>query len=283
MEYSVASQRRPDMWILGVPVHRVGSEQILTFIRQVVVHNEKAIILNVNAHCVNLALKHAWLNELLGEAQMVHCDGDGVRLGLRILGEDPPPKVSYNVWYWEVCRFCQLHGLSMYLLGARPGVAAEAGRLTEARFPGVRIAGTHHGYFDKAGSENLRVVQGINAARPDILLTCFGMPEQERWIRDNWTKLQVHVFLSGGAALDYAAGRIAIAPSWMVRAHLEWLFRLVREPRRLGRRYVVGNPLFLGRVLLQRVKNHRPGSGLTSSVAASQRRRVSETTPPASD
>ena len=132
--------------------------------------------------------------------------------------------------------------------------AKAAVRLTE-RFPNLRILGTHHGFFDKTpGSlENEDVIQRINAVKPDILVTGFGMPLQERWLMDNWDRIEANVALTGGAVFDYISEELRRAPRWMTDHSLEWLGRLIIEPRRLWRRYLIGNPLFLWRVLKQRL------------------------------
>jgi len=223
------------------------------YIERVISRGEKALVLNLNVHCVNLALRHAWLADFLNQAQLVFCDGDGVRLGLRILGVEPPPKITYNEWMWELAGFCAEKGFSLYFLGAKPGVADEAAQKLKARYPGLSILGASHGYFQKEGEENAGVVDTINRLKPDILVLGFGMPAQEKWLETHFRDLQVHIFLSGGAVFDYVAGRLKKAPAWMVRAHMEWLYRLGQEPRRLFKRYVIGNPLFLYRILRERI------------------------------
>lgn len=251
--YREAARRRPEMSLLGLPMHRAGVDEVHAFIDETVSRGEKAVLLNLNVHCVNLAMRHEWLHEFIRTVHLVFCDGDGVRLGLRLLGYSPPPKVTYNEWLWRLAALCEARGHSLFLLGGRPGVADEAARNLLARHPSLRLLGVQDGYFDKAGPENRSVIDRINAASPDILLVCFGMPLQERWLFDNWGRVRAHVFLKGGAALDYASGRLRKAPAWMVHAHLEWLFRLGQEPRRLFARYVLGNPLFLYRVLRERL------------------------------
>ena len=245
-----APRRPPDMHLLGLPIHRVGVEDVHAFIDGVVSNRQKAIALNLNVYCVNLALKHRWLHEFIKRAHLVFCDGDGVRLGLRILGYSPPPKITYNEWLWQLSAFCERRRYRLFLLGGKPGVGEEAATHLVARYPNLMIVGVQHGYFGKRGQENQRVIDHINAASPDILLVCLGMPLQEWWIAEHWRQIDAHVFLKGGAALDYASGRLQKAPAWMVRLQLEWLYRLGQEPRRLFGRYVIGNPHFLLRVIL---------------------------------
>jgi N-acetylglucosaminyldiphosphoundecaprenol N-acetyl-beta-D-mannosaminyltransferase len=242
------------MEIFGLPIHRVGVEQVHAFIAEVITRNEKAIALNLNVFCMNLAFEHRWLHDFIRSVHLVFCDGDGVRMGLRILGYSPPPKITYNEWLWQLSEFCERKQYSLFFLGGRPGIAEEAAANLKARFPALRIAGIQDGFFNKQGEENNKVVERINAASPDILLVCFGMPHQERWIAENWSDVNAHVFLKGGAALDYAAGRLQKAPAWMIRCHMEWLYRLFQDPVRLFTRYVVGNPRFLLRVLSEKVR-----------------------------
>jgi N-acetylglucosaminyldiphosphoundecaprenol N-acetyl-beta-D-mannosaminyltransferase len=243
-----------EMQLFGLPVHRVDTEGVRAFIVSTIVAGQRAVILHLNIYGVNLALRHQWLREFISGANLVFCDGDGVRLGLKLLGYAPGPKITYNEWIWQLARLCESYGFRLYLLGAKPGIAEEAAAKLIVRHPELTIVGTHHGYFDKQGVENDAVIQHINAAAPDVLLVCFGMPAQERWIHDNWTRLNAHVFLNGGAALDYASGRLAKAPAFMVRSHLEWLYRLLQEPTRLFNRYVIGNPLFLFRIFRERAR-----------------------------
>ncbi len=246
--YAPAAKTTPDMELLGLPMNRAGLTEVHAFIRQVITRGEKAIALNLNVHCINLALKHAWLYEFIKQAQLVFCDGDGVRWALKLRGYSPPPKITYNQWLWPLAEFCVQNGFSLFFLGAQPGIAAEAAENLKKRYPALQIAGIHHGHFQKAGAENEAVVSQINQARPDILLTCFGMPAQEKWIAENWQRVRAHVFLKGGAAFDYASGRLAKAPEWMIRLQMEWLFRFFQDPLRLFGRYILGNPYFFYRV-----------------------------------
>jgi N-acetylglucosaminyldiphosphoundecaprenol N-acetyl-beta-D-mannosaminyltransferase len=140
-------------------------------------------------------------------------------------------------------------------LRARPGVAEKAARRLEYRFPKLRIAGAEHGYFERTlGSpENEAIIKKINAARPDVLLLGFGMPVQEFWLAENWEKVDANVALTGGAVFDYVSGELRRGPRFLTDHGLESVARLMVEPRRLWRRYVIGNPLFLLRVLKQRL------------------------------
>lgn len=219
----------------------------------------RELVLNVNVHALNLAYRDPELRRVLDNAPLVFCDGAGVALGARLLGEPPPERVTYADWMWSLAGVAARERLSLYLLGSRPGVAEEAATALRRRHPALRIAGTGHGYFDKTpGSPgNEDVLGGISAADPDVLVTGFGMPLQERWLWENRGRLGSGVALTGGAAFDYVSGRQRRGPRLLTDNGFEWLARLVAEPGRLWRRYLLGNPLFLARVLRERALRGR--------------------------
>jgi N-acetylglucosaminyldiphosphoundecaprenol N-acetyl-beta-D-mannosaminyltransferase len=205
---------------------------------------------------LNLAVEQPWLQAFYQSADAVFCDGSGVLVGARLIGATLPERITYADWIWELAALAEQAQLSLYLLGAKPGIAEQAATALQARYSALRIAGTHHGYFDKEvySPENQAVIDAINRSQADILLICFGMPLQEAWLRDNWLALHITVGLTGGAALDYAAGNLRRGPAVLTRTGFEWLARLLIEPRRLWKRYILGNPLFLYRVLRERFK-----------------------------
>jgi N-acetylglucosaminyldiphosphoundecaprenol N-acetyl-beta-D-mannosaminyltransferase len=155
---------------------------------------------------------------------------------------------------WQLAELSEREQWTMYFLGAKPGIAENAALRLRNRYPNLRIVGTRHGYFDKtpASPENESVVQDINRVAPNILLVAFGMPLQEHWLMENWENINADIALTGGAALDYVSGRLRRAPRWMTDSGLEWLGRLLIEPSRLWKRYLLGNPAFLWKVILQR-------------------------------
>ncbi len=252
--YPVAPVWGQPLDLLGIPVHPVDAHAVHHYISRVIAANQKALVLNVNIHCCNLTWQTPWLQKFLGGAQLVFCDGDGVRWGLRILGLDPPPKITYDRWIWQLSGFAAQKGYTYYFLGSQPGIAEAAARMIEARVPGARVVGTHHGYFAKQGEENEKVIGEINRLKPDILILGFGMPIQEKWLLENWQRVHAHIFLTGGAVFEYVAGKARRAPAWMIRANLEWLFRFYEEPKRLFKRYVYGNPYFMVRVFCEKIR-----------------------------
>ncbi len=146
---------------------------------------------------------------------------------------------------------------TFFLLGAKPGIADKAAQKLIDRFPDLKIT-THHGYFDKTtdSEENQRIIRKINASKANILVVGFGMPLQEKWLKENWDSLNVNIGFPAGALFDYISGELKRGPRWMTNNGLEWLARLLIEPRRLFWRYVIGNTLFLYLVLKEKLRGN---------------------------
>lgn len=210
----------------------------------------------VNPDCLNIAYRHAAYHRVLTQAARVLPDGIGIHLGCRILGLALRENVNGTDLFPRLCERCAGEGLSLYLLGARPGVAAAAAAEMQRRYPGLKIAGTRDGYFGAA--DEAQVLAGINASGADILLVALGAPRQELWLAEHAAGLAPTVRLGVGGLFDFYSGRIPRAPLWMREIGLEWTWRLIQEPGRMWRRYVIGNPLFLFRVWRQKLAGGHP-------------------------
>jgi N-acetylglucosaminyldiphosphoundecaprenol N-acetyl-beta-D-mannosaminyltransferase len=251
----VSERMKKRVNVLGVGVDPVNVAELHARILGIVRQGGHALVLHVNVHGLNLCYRDPALRSFFNAAPVVFSDGAGVVLAARILGEYLPERITYADWAWQLAAFAERERLSLFLLGARPGVAKSAAARLEGRYPNLEIAGVHHGYFDQTAgaSENEAVLAEINAASPDVLLVGFGMPLQERWLMQNWNRIDARVVLTGGAVFDYVSGELKRGPRILTDNGFEWLARLLIEPGRLWRRYVIGNPLFLLRVLRQRL------------------------------
>lgn len=240
--------------ILGVEVSLIGAEELLALFGRVIAANAKAVALNVNANCLNLACREPWLMDYLNQADVVFVDGYGVRLAAWLLGRPLPTRITYADWMSDLGEYCAEYHLSLYFVGAKEGVAREAAERLSARHPGLMVKGTHHGFFNKSreAEENRALIDEINRGRPNILIIGFGMPTQERWLMENWNDIDANIALTGGGVFDVVSGRVRRPPRFLTDHGLEWLGRLLQEPKRLWRRYLVGNPVFVLRVLRQR-------------------------------
>lgn len=240
--------------ILGVEISTHSLPFLLNFITHTISNQQKAIVAYANVNAINLAQEISWFLDFLNRSDIVFCDGFGVRWAAKLLGEKLPPRYTPPDWIIQLCQSCVQNDFSLFFLGSQPDVARKAASRLLAEFPGLKIVGSHHGYFDKSlgSQENKVVINLINHANPNILIIGFGMPLQERWLIDNWSKINSNIALTGGAVFDYISGNIGRAPRWMTDHGLEWLGRLIIEPRRLWKRYLIGNPHFILRVLRYR-------------------------------
>jgi exopolysaccharide biosynthesis WecB/TagA/CpsF family protein len=210
-----------------------------------------ALLYIVNAHTVNLAWSRPEYRALLNGGTLVLNDGVGLEMATRLAGQrfhynfngtDLFPRIFQDLARPEA-------PLRTFLYGAAPGRADAAAAHIRERFPGVEVVGTVDGYQQ----DDEAVVERINAAAPDLLLVAKGNPLQEEWIHRHAPRLRVKVATGVGALFDFLSGNVPRAPAWMRRAKVEWVYRLLREPRRLFMRYVVGNPLFLARAVIYRL------------------------------
>jgi N-acetylglucosaminyldiphosphoundecaprenol N-acetyl-beta-D-mannosaminyltransferase len=242
-----------DFYILGNKVTDLTTPELIAETDAIIEAGKSEVILNTNVHGIHLSHRLPWLKEFRNSTRITHCDGAGVALGARILGQGLGPRVCINDFIWDLARYCRERGRSVFLLGAAPDVIKRAAEQLRAEEPGITIAGYHHGYFEKSGPESDRVVDIINAAKPNILLVGFGMPIQERWVRDNAARLNVNVTMVVGGFFDRLSGTVPWAPRWFTDNGLEWVYLSLKRPRRFFERYLVGNPKFLLQVLLERI------------------------------
>ncbi len=196
-----------------------------------------------NVHTMVTAAKNPALAEALEHSDLLLADGSGVRWGSALLGTPLVYNLNGTDLVPSLCKKGSAKGLSIYLLGAEPGVAEEAAANLKKAYPGLVIAGTQHGYFSEA--ESPQVLEAILVARPHLLLVAMGVPLQEIWIDQYASQLPGITCMGVGGLFDFVAERVARAPYFIRAVGMEWLWRLTMEPNRLWRRYIIGNLVFL--------------------------------------
>ena len=244
---------------MGLRLHNIHRSAIVDCVVDAVEEGAKLLVVNANAHCVTLSQTEPWMRALFMKADIAFCDGAGVQVATRVLRGFTPHRTTPPEWIGAVLERLGPKA-RVFWLGGAPEVASQAAAAFEARYD-VVTAGVQHGFFDAApGSDESRaIVKRINESRPTVLLLNMGMPRQERWLWDNWQDLRPMVAVTAGALVDHAAGRVRRPPRWVANLGVEWLVRLVREPRRLWRRYLLGLPVFGAYLLGYKIRARLPG------------------------
>jgi len=237
--------------ILNTFVNQVTEKDLNKKIINYINNNEKIIIGNLNINAANLSYENTSLKLFNDSASIVFCDGSGIQLACYILGYKPiPQKITYNTWFPRLLSECAKQDKKVFVLGSSQQVNKKAIQILKNKNPNLQIAG-HHGFFEKNGKSNQEVIELINEYKPDILTIGFGMPLQEEWIMNNYKKIDSNIFLNGGAFLEWISGSQYQAPQFISNIGMEWLWRLIQSPRKLFKRYMIGNFLFFYRILIK--------------------------------
>ncbi|TRD15326.1 WecB/TagA/CpsF family glycosyltransferase [Palleronia caenipelagi] len=216
----------------------------------------------LNAHCANVAARDPGYRRALSRADVVLPDGIGIDIAARLNGQTIVENLNGTDFVPSLLEVAAAERKSVFLLGGRPGVAADAAAALQNRIPDLMIAGVADGYGQAGTDED--VIAQINRSNADILLVAMGVPMQELWIDRHADQLRPDLIMGVGALFDFLAGRVARAPGWMRQSRTEWVWRLMQEPKRMWRRYLIGNAIFLFRAI-----HHAWQNGLTGIVARS--------------
>lgn len=233
--------------VMGVRFDNVTMEEALKKAEQMLATEGADYVVTPNSEIVYEAMASKELEDLLNGASLVLPDGAGVVLGAKILGTPLKEKVAGVEFADGVLDLLAQKGGSVYLLGSKPGVAELAAEKMLAKHPGLTVAGLADGYF----KEEAPVIEKINAAHADVLFVCLGAPKQERFMETYRQDLNVRLMAGLGGSLDSFAGTVKRAPRWMINCSLEWLYRLIKEPRRFKR--MLRLPKFLWAVVCKRM------------------------------
>lgn len=234
--------------VLGVQYDNVTMAEALQCARTILCENETAYCVTPNAEMAYDALHNAEFCNVLNSASLVLPDGAGVVLGAKILKTPLKQKVAGVEFAQNMLPIYEELGSRLFLLGSKPGIAEQAAEKMLQKHPKLCICGTHDGYFQ---DEN-EVIDCINNAAADVVYVCLGAPKQELFMYRNREKLNVRLMVGLGGTLDSIAGTVKRAPKWMIKLQLEWLYRLIKEPRRIGR--MMRLPKFVFAAVKKRMK-----------------------------
>ena len=210
--------------------------------------DKAAYVVTPNAEIAYEALHDGQLREMLNGADLMLPDGAGVVLASKLLRTPVKQKVAGVDFAAGLLGILERNGQSLYLLGGKTGIGELAAQKMLEAHPQLRIAGIADGYFQ----DEAPVIAKINASGADALFVCLGAPKQERFMVQHQQELHVHLMAGLGGSLDAFAGTVQRAPAWMIRLNLEWLYRLIREPKRFRR--MLRLPKYLWAVMLKRIR-----------------------------
>ena len=227
--------------VLGVGFDSLTIEEAVTRAKALMTERRAAYVVTPNPEIVMACRERLETMQAVNAADLVLPDGIGVIYGARILGTPLKTKLPGIDFIQALMADMAKEGKSVFLLGAKPGVAEAAAEKLKAQYSGLAVVGTQDGYF----KDDAPVVEAVNAARPDLLLVCLGAPKQELWMQRNQSLLNVGLMAGLGGSLDVFAGNVRRAPKAFQRLGLEWLYRLCQNPKRLLKRYLVTNTKFI--------------------------------------
>jgi N-acetylglucosaminyldiphosphoundecaprenol N-acetyl-beta-D-mannosaminyltransferase len=234
--------------VLDVRFLNITMDQALALLDDTVSNGRKEAVSFINADCLNISVHDTEYRELLNTQNIVLPDGAGIGIACRLIGEKMAANLNGTDLLPPLCELARQRDYKMFLLGAAEGVGQRMKANLESTYPGLDIVGEQHGYFDH-DSDTDKVLDSINALKPNIILVAFGAPRQEKWIRQHIDRLDANLLLGVGGLFDFYSGDKKRAPLWMRNNGLEWMYRLYLEPGRLWRRYIIGNPLFVYRMV----------------------------------
>jgi N-acetylglucosaminyldiphosphoundecaprenol N-acetyl-beta-D-mannosaminyltransferase len=247
-----SDREMPQFSVLGVRIHNISRHEAISRIEEIIPRraSRSVGVFFVNAHTLNLAAADPSYRETLNSGDYVFADGTGVRWAARIQGVRVVENMVGTDFVPEMFQETVGRGYSYFMLGGDMATIEAAADYARRMFPGWRQAGFHQGYLNDETSS--ATIEQIIAARPDVLLVGMGNPIQEQWIVRHLSRLNVPVCMGIGGLFDYWAGNVSRSPRWIRSFGHEWVWRLFQQPRLKARRYLIGNPLFLFRVLRER-------------------------------
>ncbi len=239
--------------VMGVGFDNLTKSEFAARAEEMLLRREGGYCVTPNAEILYEAARSPDLRSVLCNAALVLPDGAGVVLGSKLLGTPLREKVAGIEFGEEVCRLLAKHGKRLYLLGSKPGIAHAAGEKLAAKYPGLLVCGSADGYF----TDEAAAVAAIREARPDAVFVCLGAPKQERFMADHCRELPGTLLLGLGGSLDGYAGLVRRAPQIMIDGNLEWLYRLCKDPKRIGR--MMRLPKFVGICVAEKARRLRHG------------------------
>lgn len=239
----------PRIFLANLPINQLSLQTIVPKLVGLTKRMRKRplFVTYINAHNFNLTFKDSVYRGILKRADVVYADGCGVVWAARLFGYHLLGRLTAKDFFEEFCRMAEKENLSLFFLGGKEKVVSKMVKILINNFPQIKIKGSQNGFFTKR--EEMAILSRINKLKPDFLIVGMGSPKQELWLAKNLPKLKIKVGWCVGGLFDFISGNKPRCPRWLGDLGFEWLFRLLTEPKRLWRRYLIGGPEFLYRII----------------------------------
>jgi N-acetylglucosaminyldiphosphoundecaprenol N-acetyl-beta-D-mannosaminyltransferase len=239
----------------GLSISLLDKRALTELICGCATNGRRLVAIGVNAQYINEAAINDEFRNVLKAADVLYIDGAGILWALRALGNAASERATTTDLLPLICSAASAHGLRLYFLGGRPTIAEQAVENLKKSFTGLTVAGTAHGYFNPEAET--RIIHDINSSHPHILFVGMGVPKEQLWVARNKHLIEAQVIMTCGGMFDYYSGKVKRAPMWMQRDGLEWFYRLLHDPKQYGKRYLMGNPLYIYRTVFHLLRNGR--------------------------
>jgi exopolysaccharide biosynthesis WecB/TagA/CpsF family protein len=249
--------------LLGIQFENIQKNHALNKVAALVEAQKSRCLYFVNAHCLNVAYHDYDYRLALSKADLRLPDGSGISLGCKLNQSSLCQNLNGTDLFPDLCEMFESSNQSIYLLGAEQDTAEKVSQWVKKHYPNLRIAGFHHGHFNQ--QESTSICEEINRSGADVLFVAMGVPRQEIWLESNKEQLNTQLNIAVGGLFEFYSQNISRAPSWMRHIGVEWMWRLIQEPARMWKRYILGNVLYVFRVWAQ-IANDRVRSNLSSHL-----------------
>lgn len=227
--------------LLNTYINNLTMSETVEAIEKMIVEERKSYVVAINVDVVMKIESDPYLKEIVDGADMVLVDGKPLVWISKLHGKPLKAKISGSDLVPLLCEVSAQKGYRMFIIGGKDGIAERAKKRLEEKYPDIQIVGTYAPPmgFEKDKKELSKINGMISEMKPDLLITCFGCPKQEKWIYENINRYDAKVSVCAGATVDFLAGNVKRAPRWMSEHGLEWFYRFLQEPKRMFRRYFI--------------------------------------------
>lgn len=264
MDYKEAKQEavlssNPRVTILNTSIDAISMQETVELVEKYILAKTPLHLMGVNADKINEMCRNGRLRQIVNSCGIINADGASIVMAGKILGRPLPERVAGIDLMIRLVALSEERNYSVYLLGARQEIVGKTAEVLKEKYPGLKLAGFHNGYFKE--EDWPEISRELKEKEPDIVFVGITSPIKEyliEYLQDDGNR---SVYMGVGGSFDVISGKIPRAPLWMQKAGLEWLFRMMQEPKRLFKRYFIGNGIFLKNVIRERVRVMMNGEG----------------------